>query len=152
MTVQVYLGCEGGRVVPRPEGRAMTVDFAAVDRAAHAAGMAAGEAATPTPMGVVERANPFDDTSPVVRRYAPVMDGPCGTAYVSVRPGNSAFARFLKANRGAFKRYGGGVQFAVRAFGQSVERSLAYATAYAKTASDMLGDGAPMIFTDTWVN
>jgi hypothetical protein len=128
----------------------MTKDFAALDARAHAAGMAAGEAATPTPMVVVERADPFDDTSPVTRRYAPVMDGMCGTAYVKVRPGNSAFARYLKASRGAFKAYGGGVQFSVRAFGQSFERSMAYAMAYVEVVRDALPELG--VYTDSWVN
>jgi hypothetical protein len=98
--------------------------------AAHEAGMRAGNAARPVPMHVVQRANPFDDTSRVVRAYAPVMDGVCGFAYVSVRPGSSSFARWLKANAGGFSRYYGGVQFSVHEFGQSLERKAAYAAAY----------------------
>lgn len=105
-------------------------NHAALFDAAHRAGMAAGEAARPTPMTVVQHANPLDDSSPVVKAYAPVMDGVCGFAYVIVRPGNSSFARWLKANRGARKAYYGGMQFSVHQFGQSYERKVAYAGAF----------------------
>lgn len=98
---------------------------------AHLAGMDAGGAARPTPMHVVERANPWDETSPVVRRYAPVEGGVCGFAYVTVRPGTGAFARYMKAKLGGFKAYYGGTQFSVYPFGQSLERKTQYARAYA---------------------
>lgn len=106
-------------------------DWAKVHEAAHEAGMAAGEAARPTPMVVVQRENPWDDSSPVVRQYAPVMDGVCGFAYVTVRPGTSSFAKWLKVHNHGFKAYYGGVQFSVRAFNQSYEQKVAYARAYA---------------------
>ena len=95
------------------------------------AGLAAGEAALPTPMVVVQRENPWDDTSPIAKRYAPIMDGACGFAYVVVRPGNSAFARWLKANKRAYAGYYGGTEMGVSPFGQSLERKTAYARAFA---------------------
>lgn len=97
---------------------------------AQAAGMAAGEAVIPTPMHVVERANPFDDNSAVVRRYAPVMDGPCGFAAITIRPGNSSFARWLKANKRAYSGYYGGTELSVSQFGQSLTRKTVYARAF----------------------
>lgn len=100
-------------------------------REAHAAGMAAGEAARPTPMIVQEHANPLDDNSPVIREYAPVMDGVCGFGIVRIRPGNSAYARWIKAAGLGRKGYTGGVEIWVRAFGQSAERKGAYADSYA---------------------
>lgn len=109
---------------------------AALYEKAHAAGMAAGDAAIPVPMHVVELANPFDDNSPVVRQYAPVMDGPCGFASVVIRPGNSSFARYMKAKRGARKAYYGGTQMWVHEFGQSVTRKYAYAGAFARVVSE----------------
>ena len=99
---------------------------------AHAAGMAAGEAARPVPMHVVQREHPFDDSSPIVKRYAPVMDGVCGFGYVKVRPGNSSFARWLVKNKRAFKAYYGGIEFSVHQFNQSYERKVAYAAAFAE--------------------
>jgi hypothetical protein len=97
---------------------------------AHAAGMAAGEAARPTPMVVTEHRNPLDDSSPVIRTYAPVMSGVCGFAWVTVRPATSSFARYLKA-RGHRRGYEGGIQIWVGEFGQSMERKEAYARAFA---------------------
>jgi hypothetical protein len=112
-----------------PEGSA--AQWEALHNAAHRAGMAAGEAVTPMPMVVVEHANQLDDNSPIVRSYAPVMDGPCGFAYVTVRPATGSFARWAKANRGWFAAYGGGLQLSVGAFNQSVTRKSAYASAFA---------------------
>jgi hypothetical protein len=103
--------------------------------AAHRAGMAAGEAARPMPMVVQERRNPFDDNSPVVREYGPIMDGVCGFAYITVRPGNCSFARYLK-KRGGYHGYYGGTQYSVRHFGQSLERKQAYARAFAEVLSE----------------
>jgi hypothetical protein len=36
------------------------------------------------PMVVIQRANPWDDTSPVVKQYEPVADGLCGFAWVDL--------------------------------------------------------------------
>jgi hypothetical protein len=100
---------------------------------AHKAGMEAGNAAVPTPMCVVEHANAFDDNSPVVRAYAPIAEGVCGFAWISVRPGNSAFARWLKrSGNGRTDSYYGGVSVWVSQFGQSYERKRAYARAFAE--------------------
>ncbi len=98
---------------------------------AHAAGMAAGEAVTPEPMFVVERENAFDDNSPIVKEYAPVMDGMSGFATVTIRPGTSAFAKFLRKIGVSHKAYYGGEEMFVHVFGQSVERKFAYAVAFA---------------------
>lgn len=112
-----------------PDGTA--TQWAELHMRAHAAGMLAGEAVTPMPMVVQERVNPLDDSSPVARTYAPVMDGACGFAYVTVRPATSSFARWAKANRGWFAAYGGGLQMSVDYFNQSVTRKAAYASAFA---------------------
>lgn len=99
---------------------------------AHEAGMAAGEASIPEPMIVVQRANPFDDNSPIVRQYEPVMDGPCGFAWIKVRPGNGSFARWLKrAGKVRGAAYHGGVDIWVGQFNQSATRKEAYASAFA---------------------
>lgn len=100
-------------------------------RRALAAGEAAAEAARPTPMYVVQRANPLDDTSPIVKAYPPVMDGVCGFAWVVVRPGNSAFARWMRRTKGTRKSYYGGEEFWVAEYGQSLERKAAFAYAFA---------------------
>jgi hypothetical protein len=124
------------------------MEHAALFDRAHAAGMAAGEAAKPMPMVVVQHANPLDDSSPVVRQYAPVMDGICGSAYVVVRPGTCSFARWLKANKGAYKAYYGGMQMGVHHFGQSYERKMAYAQAFC----GVLEQAGIKAYTDSWIN
>ena len=98
---------------------------------ADAAGKAAAEAAVPTPMVVVTLANPFDETSPVTHRYPPVMDGVCGFAWITITPGSSKAANFAKTFYRATKAYRGGVQIWVSAYGQSMTRKEAYATAFA---------------------
>lgn len=123
--------------VPEPTEKKTTPSLSAsecraLDKKAHEAGMAAGEACKPMPMFVAQRANPLDDTSPIVKAYAPVMDGVCGMAYVTVRPGNSSFARWLKKYRKAWAGFHGGTQMGVHHFGQSMERSVAYARAYSE--------------------
>jgi len=97
---------------------------------AHAAGMAAGQSCIPMPMVVEQRANPFDDSSPVVKRYEPVMDGVCGFAWVSMK-GNTAFAKWAKENKLTSPEYPTGVCFWVGAFNQSMTRKEAYAYAFA---------------------
>ena len=110
----------------------MTKDEAAIlFGKAHAAGMAAGENARPTPMSVVRRENPFGPNSRITKRYAPDPEGACGFAWVNVRPGGSSFARYLKS-RGYSAGYRGGVSYWVSQFDQSYERKLAYAHAFAE--------------------
>lgn len=97
------------------------------------AGMEAAVNCVPEPMYVVEHAIPFDDNSPIVKEYAPVMEGVCGFGWINIKPGNSAFANFLK-KRGLARSdsYYGGVTIWVSAFGTSYERKMAYANAFAK--------------------
>jgi hypothetical protein len=82
---------------------------------ADAAGLAA--AIVPEPM-IVEG---YEDS--------PVMAGPCGFAWINV-PGNSAFGRYAK-RRGHNKGYPQGINIWVSGFGQSYERKMAYAQAFA---------------------
>lgn len=108
----------------------MTMNFSAIYSEADAAGRKAAEAVVPVPMYVVQRADPLNDNSPVVKAYPPVMDGVCGFAWVTVRPGNSGFAKYLKA-KGAHKGYYGGVELWVSGYNQSMTRKEAYAYAFA---------------------
>lgn len=117
---------------PGNVGLTTPTNFQAVFDEAVEAGLEAGNLAKPTPMVVVEHRNQLDDNSPIKRTYAPVMDGVCGFAWVNIRPGNSSFANWLKANQLARKdSYYGGVTYWVRDFGQSYERKAAYAGAFA---------------------
>lgn len=95
------------------------------------AGLAAGKAVAPEPMTVVEHSNPLDDTSPPVRAWN-VPDGPCGFAWVTIRPGTCSFARWLiRTGRGRTDSYGGGVTIWISSFGQSITRKSACADAMA---------------------
>lgn len=111
-------------------------DLKALFANAHAAGMAAGTAVVPEPMYVVERVNPLDDTSAVKRAYPPVMDGVCGFAWVTIKPGTSRAAKYAKKALGARKGYYGGMEIWVAGFGQSLTRKEAYAEAFAKVLRD----------------
>jgi hypothetical protein len=104
---------------------------------AHAAGLEAGDAHMPTPMIVERHANPLDDSSPVVQRWAPVMSGVCGFAWVSIRPGNSSFALWMKKHGHARSdSYAGGVRVHVWLYNQSMEKKEAYASAFADVLRD----------------
>lgn len=106
-------------------------NFSELFDAAHLAGMEAGKGNSPIPMIVVQRANPLDDNSPIVRQFDTVMDGACGFAWVTVRPANCGFAKFLKT-KGGQKGYRGGMQYWVHEFDQSISRKEAFAKAFAK--------------------
>ena len=99
---------------------------------AHRAGMGAVSQANVVPMVVSEHSNPLDDNSPVKQSWF-VADGPCGFAWVTVRPANSSFALWLKKFHGSDWKtvYGGGIQLWVSAFNQSMQKKEAYAAAYA---------------------
>jgi hypothetical protein len=86
-------------------------------RNADAVGQEAAAACNPTPM--------------LITGYAPISDGVCGFAWITIRPGNSRFANWLKRNDHARKAYGGGVSVWVGGYGQSMERKSAYAQAFA---------------------
>lgn len=109
----------------------MELDFAKIFREAHVAGQLAAQACVPTPMAVVERANPLDDKSPIIRRYPVVQAGVCGFAWVTIFPGNCKAANYAKKNLGWRKPYGGGMQLWVSQYNQSMEMKYAYASAYA---------------------
>jgi hypothetical protein len=123
------------------ESEARKIKYAAFEVAyakAAAAGKAAGEAAMPCPMIVQQRASPLNDNSVVVQQWR-VPEGMCGFAWVTVSPGNCAFANWLKKNKFASKAYGGGVQIWINAFNQSVERKEACANAMAAVLREELG-------------
>jgi hypothetical protein len=121
------------------ERQARYARFAEVYAQADRCGQAAVEDIVPTPMVVVERANPLDDSSPIVRQYAPIESGVCGFAWVTVRPANSSFALWAKKEHGWSRSYHGGLQLWVRGYGQSMERKEAYARAFAAHIRSELG-------------
>jgi len=105
-------------------------DWQALWDRAHAAGIEAGNAHTPTPMVVQEHSNPLNDNSPVEQQWY-VSEGVCGFAWITIRPGTCSFARWLTKNDKAQKAYHGGVQVWVHEFNQSMERKEKYARAFA---------------------
>lgn len=107
------------------------VEFKALYEKAHAAGMEAGRNDKPPTMVVQERARPLDDTSPVVQQWV-VPEGPCGFAWITIRPANCAFANWLRKNKLGRTAYGGGLQIWVGEFNQSMSRKEAYANAFAR--------------------
>jgi hypothetical protein len=106
-------------------------DWERIYNEAHTAGMAAGQACQPVGMVVQQHANPLNDNSPVVKSWD-VPDGVCGFAWVVVSPGTHSFARWAAKNLNAKKDYYGGVTVKwVGEFGQSMQRKIAYAQAFA---------------------
>jgi hypothetical protein len=105
--------------------------FANLIAAAEKAGLLAGKTVGVQPMVVQQHASPFDDNSPVEKEWI-VEGGPCGFAWVNIKPGTSAFAKYLKeTGKARSDSYYGGVTVWVGAFGQSMTRKEAYARAYA---------------------
>ena len=99
---------------------------------ADAAGRAAADATRPRAMIVEQHADVTDDSSPVSQSWY-VPDGVCGFAWVSVRPGTSAFARWLvRHGVGTADRYAGGVTVWIRDYRQSYELKSAHAHAMAE--------------------
>ena len=98
---------------------------------AYKEGLEAGTEHSPTPMIVQQHENMLDDSSPVVKTYAPVMGGVCGFAWVVVKPGTSSFARWLKDTGKAKKHDRGGLYVWIWEFGQSYEKKMKMASAMA---------------------
>jgi hypothetical protein len=105
-------------------------DYRFLHQEAHAAGMAAGNAAQPIPM-IVGSPKHFlgDDLDPDKPQYF-VADGVCGFAWVKF-PGNKPFGQWAKKAGIARPGYPSGLQMSVREFGQSMQRKEDYAHAYA---------------------
>jgi hypothetical protein len=89
---------------------------------AHEAGHKAAMAAIPVPM--------------VINGYAPIDDGVCGFAWVTIRPATSRFAKWAGKTLGASKAYGGGLMIWISDYHQSMTRKEAYACAYARTLGE----------------
>jgi len=116
--------------------------FEEVYRKAFVAGMGAGHAAAPTPMVVGSPSTPFGNDVDYSKKTYYVPDGVCGFAWVTVRPGTSAFAKWLAKTGKARKAYEGGMQIWVSQFGQSMQRKEAFAAAMAETLRSELGVNA----------
>ena len=97
--------------------------------------MNAGKDMTPTPMGVVR----VDLDGTPLEAPSVIMEGPCGFAWVTIRPARGGFVQWLKARGVGRKGYYGGYEISTNAieretgcnFGQSYERKMAAAEAFA---------------------
>jgi len=106
---------------------------------AYQAGMEAGRFHNPRPMAVGYETELFSGKLDTSRNVEIVNDGVCGFAWINIKSGNSAFANFLKRNGLASKdSYYGGVTVWVSEFGQSYERKMAFASAFANVVSEAL--------------
>jgi hypothetical protein len=94
---------------------------------AHKAGMLAVAGLTVEPMTVMN-----SDTG---QRWF-IEDGVCGFAWVTIRPANCAFAKWMKKVHGCHLAYGGGMQYWISDFNQSMQKKEAYADAFAHVLNE----------------
>ena len=99
---------------------------------AHDAGVAAVEATRVVPMVVGQAKNVFGNEIDYSQETYFVADGVCGFAWISVKPANSKFGKFLTENKLARRdSYEGGLRMPIMAFNQSLQKKEAYAYAFA---------------------
>lgn len=66
-----------------------------------------------------------------------IEDGPCGFAWVVIKPSNCSFAKYMIENKGGHKRDDEpGVMYWISNFNQSMEKKSAYAYAFAQSLRD----------------
>lgn len=112
----------------------MSAIFKSLYAQADAAGRKAVADLKVTPM-VLQEVDIFDKPYAGSKTYF-VEDGACGFAWVTIRPANCAFAKWLRLKNLGDKAYGGGVQIWVSDFNQSVQKKEAYADAFAAVLKD----------------
>lgn len=114
----------------------MSKTFEELYNRADAAGRAAVSGFTPVPMVVgtaIGFSNQIDPSKPTYFE----ADGVCGFAWVNVKPGNSAFANWLKkSSKARPDSYYGGVTIWVSEFNQSMQKKEVYAHAFAKVLAE----------------
>ena len=124
--------------------------YESVHAAAHAAGWEAAEAAVLPRYVAVQRANPLDDSSEIVK----VWDQPfelCGFASVQVKGANKGYGKWLvSSGTGETDTWNGGACFWVSSFGQSHGRKVAYASAYADTVKELLAEAGEEATVWVW--
>ena len=102
---------------------------------AHALGVKAGNECNPTPMIVGTPTTPLGNDIDYEKDVHYVSDGPCGFAWINIKPARGKFVKFLKDNNiGRKDSYYGGYTIWVSGFGQSLDRKSAYARAFAGVA------------------
>ena len=104
---------------------------------AHSAGLAAGHGCTPTPMVVGTPTTPLGNDIDYEKDVHYVSDGPCGFAWINIKPARGKFVKFLKDNNiGRKDSYYGGYTIWVSEFGQSMTRKENYARAFVKVLEE----------------
>ena len=99
---------------------------------AHALGIAAGNACSPTPMVVGTPTTPLGNDIDYNKETYYVADGMCGFALINIKPARGKFVKYLKDNNiGRKDSYYGGYTVWVSHFGQSLARKESYARAFA---------------------
>ena len=107
-----------------------TLEFQELFDEANRAGFAAGKAAVPAPM-VVSEVSGLSNQPKAGGKSWYVSEGPCGFAWVNIRPATSAFAKWMKKKGVATKAYRGGLDIWISEHGQSIARKEAHAGAMA---------------------
>jgi len=103
---------------------------------AHEAGLAAMQAATPTPILWGSPSTPLGSDVDLTNPHSVSTEGVCGFAWVKVK-GQTSFARHMRdAGFGRTDSYAGGTNLWVREGGQSLERKEAYANAFAAVLNE----------------
>lgn len=111
----------------------LTMQPSEIHLLAHKAGQLAAEKTKPTPMVVGEETSLFSNKIDYSKPTYYVADGPCGFAWVNIKPAHSKFAKYLRENDLAHKNhYYGGICLWVSQYGQSMQLKEAYAYAYAR--------------------
>ena len=124
--------------------------YRSVHEAAVAAGVAAGQAVELPQYVAVERANPLDDSSEIVKVYEQPFEL-CGFAAIQVRGANKGYGRWVVASgTGKTDSYNGGALVRVSGFGQSHGRKVSYARAYADSAQAALQAAGEDAFVWVW--
>jgi hypothetical protein len=124
--------------------------YRSVHEAAVAAGVAAGQAVELPQYVAVQRANPLDDSSEIVKVYERPFEL-CGFASVQIKGANKGYGRWVVASdTGKTDSYNGGAAIWVFGFGQSHGRKVAYARAYADSAQAALQAAGEDAFVWVW--
>jgi len=114
---------------------------------AYQAGVEAGTNCIPTPMVVGHETSLLSGKLDTSRPVEVVNDGVCGFAWINIKPANSAFANYLRRKGyGRTDSYYGGLSVWVHEFGQSYQRKVKFAGAFA----EVIRNEIPKL-KDVWV-
>ncbi len=103
---------------------------------AHLMGMDAGRKVGVRPMVVGTPTTLLGSDIDYSKKTYVVESGVCGFAGVVIKPARGKFVSYLKSIDMGYKHYYGGWYVSVRAFGQSLTRKEAYASAFARVLKD----------------